>query len=353
MKTRLIAVLAASVVMFAGSQVGFAQDEGDDQPVDASSEEAPAEEPSESADADDDGDDAAEEDAEPDGAAESDDAPADSDEAEADADAPDADADAESADAESADADEEQGPRVGPGGKPLREDYPGTEESKQARMDTDRIEGLTFDEEDSEEVYDLRIRELETKVDDLKEKVFRSKSRIVLLKETVLTGSMAGSRAILSHNNDLGGAYVLRRAHYSLDGSRVFDERDDDGSLADRGEIELFNGAIAPGTHTVSLRIELQGSGYGVFSYMDDYKFTIRDSCEFSAQEGHSTAISVRLYDRGGRLAAYEERPGIECVVNSLDLEIEDVHGASVDEEDADNEDANEDAAAKGAEASE
>ncbi|MFU8806709.1 MAG: hypothetical protein ACNA8W_23070, partial [Bradymonadaceae bacterium] len=104
---------------------------------------------------------------------------------------------AEAALEESAQPPRDQAPEevIGPGGTPLRTDYPGTEASLQPRMDTDRIEGLEFGEGGSAEAYDLRVKELETKIDDLKEKVFRSKSRIVLLKETVLSGNLAGSRA--------------------------------------------------------------------------------------------------------------------------------------------------------------
>lgn len=213
------------------------------------------------------------------------------------------------------------GPRTGPGGKPLREDYPGTEESKQARMATERIEGLAFNEgETADEAYDLRIRDLETKVDDLKETVFRSKSRIVLLKETVLSGTVAGSRAIVNHVNELGSTYVLRRAMYSLDGARIFSEQGQKDGLGDRSKIEVFKGSVTPGTHRISVLMELQGSGYNVFSYMDGYKFSIQDSCEFTAQEGSSAMVQVRLYEKGGTFSRYEDRLGIECSVNLVDL---------------------------------
>lgn len=213
------------------------------------------------------------------------------------------------------------GPVLGPGGKPLRQDYPGTEESKQARMDTERIEGLVFNEgETADDVYDLRIRELETKVDDLKETVFRSKTRIVLLKETVLNGSISGSRAIVSHLNELGSTYVLEHALYSLDGSRIFNEQNKNGSLSDQSQFDVYKGAITPGTHRISVLMELKGSGYKLFNYMDGYRFRIQDSCEFTAQEGRGVTVQVRLYEKGGALANYEDRLGVDCTVNLVAL---------------------------------
>ncbi len=338
MKTRSIAYLAASLMALSISQPGFAQEDTSEAqeaaPEAADAEAADAEAADAEAAA---GEDAAETEAASGESSEQGDATAETAEDASDGEQA---ATAKAGEAESAD-DAEAGSKTGPGGKPLREDYPGTEESKKARMDTDRIEGLSFEEgEAGDEVYDVRIRELETKVDDLKEKVFRSKSRIVLLKETVLTGNLAGSRAIVSHINDIGGAYVLKRIHYALDGSRIYNKADKDGELDDEDSIELFNGSITPGTHRISILMELKGSGYGVFSYMDGYKFTIQDSCDFSAQEGQSTILKVRLFDRGGAMEAYEKRPGIECVVNSVQLSGDDLKKDAEQGDDAGGEDA-------------
>ncbi|MFW6058107.1 MAG: hypothetical protein ACOC9W_04550 [Persicimonas sp.] len=320
MKTRFIAVLAALLLVLTVSQTAFSQDDSAPAEAEQSSEES-TDEASETDEqsAQEEADEVSE--ADEDSEAEAGDDEAGDDEA-GDDEAGDDEAGDDEAEAEAGDDE----PAKGPGGKPLRDDYPGTEDSKKASMDTDRIEGLSFDEGDTpEDGYDVRIRELETKVDDLKEKVFRSKSRIVLLKETVLSGNLSGSRAVVSHTNDLGGAYELRRAHYSLDGSRLLNETADDDSLDDQPEIELFNGSISPGNHRVSIMLELKGTGFGLFSYMDDYKFTIKDSCDFTAQEGNSSVVAIRLIDRGGALADYEERPGIECVVNSVKLSGDDL----------------------------
>lgn len=308
MKKRSISLLAASLLVLTVSQSASAQDTPDaeaEQAAPASSEDtaaAPAEDEAQASDSAEESDSVEDSDA--------------SDEAASAEEAP----DSESGSGVASDGAQAE-PRTGPGGKPLREDYPGTEESKKARMDTERIEGLTFNEgETAEEVYDLRIRELETKVDDLKETVFRSKTRIVLLKETVLNGTVSGSRAVVSHLNELGSTYVLEQALYSLDGSRVFNEQNKDGSLNKKGQFDVYKGAISPGTHRVSVLMELKGSGYKLFSYMDGYKFRIQDSCEFTAQEGRGVTVQVRLYEKGGSFANYEDRLGVDCTVNLVAL---------------------------------
>ncbi len=233
------------------------------------------------------------------------------------------------ADEESAAAVEEgdQGEVIeGPGGRPLRTDYPGTEESLQPRMDTRGVDGVERVEgEDAEEVYDLRVRELETQIDDLKERVFRSKSRIVLLKETVLAENLAGSRAVVTYENALGAAYRVERAVFSIDGSRVYSAVDSD--RLGREDVEVFSGPLTPGTHTVSASLGLRGSGYGLFSYARGYEFDLRFSCQFTAEEGRTTLVTVRSFKGGNVFTAHEDRPTGICHVTMTELTIDELEG--------------------------
>ena len=218
----------------------------------------------------------------------------------------------------------------GPGGTKLREDYPGTDEAMKGQMETNKLKGLEFEEgQQSQNPYKMEMKELETRVDSLKEKVFRSKSRIALLKETVLSGKLAGSRAIIIHISELGSQYALTQASYSIDGDRVFNESVEDGSLADKDQIEVYNGMVEPGHHRVGVLFRYQGSGYGIFSYMDEYKFKIKDACEFEAIEGKNTIIEVRPVEQGNALTkAYDKRPKVECKTHTVDYSAEDIAGA-------------------------
>lgn len=210
-------------------------------------------------------------------------------------------------------------PETGPGGREMREDYPGTEESKKKRMETDRIEGLDFQEgSDPSEAYDVEIQELESKIDDLKEDVFQSKSRVVLLKETVLGGNLSGSRGTIVHQNELGARFKLQRVLYSLDGSQVFDEVESE--KLNKKKFQVYDGSVTPGNHNVSVLLEYQGSGYGVFNYMKDYQFRVQSSCQFKAEEGEAVTVQVRTVGQGGAFTKVENKPGIRCEVEKEDL---------------------------------
>ena len=229
-----------------------------------------------------------------------------------------ADKTAEKGQSEDGEADGEQ---VGPGGKKMRTDYPADEKAKQKKMETDRIEGLQFDEgEDPSGAYNVEIQELETKIDDLKEKVFQSKSRVVLLKETVLGGNLSGSRAVIVHNDKLGGRFKLQRAMYSMDGNRVFNESQKTGKLPASKKFKVYDDSLTTGQHNVSVLLEYQGSGYGIFNYMKGYRFKITSSCQFTAKAGKLTTLTVMAVNKSGALSDVEKQPGIQCEIQTTDL---------------------------------
>lgn len=177
--------------------------------------------------------------------------------------------------------------------------------------------------------YAVRLRGLEERVNELKEKIFRSKARLLLLRETVLNGVVSGARARIVHRNDMGASFVLREATYALDGSTLFNKTAEDGSLDERREIELFDGSIVPGNHNISVFLMYQGNGYGVFSYLRGYKFRIQSSYAFTAEEGKLTTVKVVAYEKGGFTTDLQDRPAVR-----YDVEVkQDVQAASTEAE--------------------
>lgn len=207
------------------------------------------------------------------------------------------------------------GKTLGPGGKPLRTDYPGTEESLQARMKVQGIEGLQVDPNQPAAAYGLRIRELETKIDDLKEKVFQSKARIVLLRETLLSGNLAGARAIIVHTTDLGAAWRLEQAYYALDGTKLANRTDEDADLKEKRVFQVYDGSVSPGSHTLSVLVKYRGTNVGIFPYFKGYNGDIKSSCDFRAEEGKIAQVKVSVYPEGGLTESIEQRPNIKCEV--------------------------------------
>lgn len=159
--------------------------------------------------------------------------------------------------------------------------------------------------------YAVRLRDLEQRINELKEQIFRSKARLSLLAETVLQGVVAGSQTVIVHENQMSGSYKLVKAVYALDGAPIFNRADEEGGLSERTEFDVYNGAIVPGEHTLTVNLEYRGHGYGIFSYLKGYRFKVRSSYSFSAPEGKAVNLRVVAYEKGGPTAPLEERPAI------------------------------------------
>lgn len=161
--------------------------------------------------------------------------------------------------------------------------------------------------------YTVRLHDLERRVNELKEQIFRSKARLNLLKETVLHGVIAGARAVITHRNEMGSMYTPIKYVYALDGQEIYSKVDESGKLRDQKEIEVFNGSITPGNHTLSVQMVYQGNGYGVFSYLKGYHFIAKSSRTFTAPEGKQLQLKVVGYEKGNPVTTDpKDRPAVD-----------------------------------------
>ena len=162
--------------------------------------------------------------------------------------------------------------------------------------------------------YAVRLRDLEQRINELKEQIFRSKARLSLLAETVLSGVVAGAQAVIVHENQMSNSYRLVKAVYALDGAPIFNKADEEGGLGEREAFDVYNGSIVPGEHTLTVNLEYRGHGYGIFSYLKGYRFKVRSNYAFTAPEGRRATIRVVGYEKGGPTAPLEERPAVRYI---------------------------------------
>ncbi len=171
----------------------------------------------------------------------------------------------------------------------------------------------------SEEAFDLKVKGLEEQVNDLKEKIFRTKARLLLLQETVLGGDItSGARAVIVHRNEMGSSFQLENATYSFDGTPIYSKVDENGDLAGAEEMEVFNGYVQPGAHEIAAKLVFRGrdpTGIGLFSYLEGYRFTVQSSYTFNAEGGKQTAIKIIGYQKGGITAELKDKPAVSYEV--------------------------------------
>jgi hypothetical protein len=160
--------------------------------------------------------------------------------------------------------------------------------------------------------YAVRLRDLEQRVDELKDQIRRSHTRLALLSDTIIGGGAAGSRAEVEFKNEMSSAFLLTRALFVIDGQAQYNRADDSGALADQKQIPIYSGSMPPGDHTIQVALSFQGNGYGVFSYLRGYKFDVKSSHAFTAIEGKTLTITATAYEKGGVTTPLEQRPTIE-----------------------------------------
>lgn len=168
--------------------------------------------------------------------------------------------------------------------------------------------------------YAVRLRDLEQRIDELKEQIRRSHTRLSLLSDTILGGGVAGSRAEVQFENQMSGAFRLTRAVFVLDGAVQYNKADESGVLSEQPTLPIYTGSIPPGDHTLQVLLQLQGNGYGVFSYLKGYRFEVRSSHSFTAVEGKTMQVQAIAYEKGGVTTPLEERPAVRYMEKPVAL---------------------------------
>jgi hypothetical protein len=158
------------------------------------------------------------------------------------------------------------------------------------------------------------LKTVENQVGGLKEKVFRSKARLLLLEEKVIRGVVSGAKAVIRHVNELGAAYALDSVTYYFDGNPIYQKTDvgTGGQLSKEKKVQLFEANIPPGNHTISVAGVIKGKGSGLFAYLSDYTFQFSSAYSFVAEDGKTTRVDSVLLKKGGPLADYVEGPTVE-----------------------------------------
>lgn len=169
------------------------------------------------------------------------------------------------------------------------------------------------------DLYGDRLDGIESEVSALKDKIFRSKARLAVLRDTVMAGVAAGSRVVLAHRNLMGVGFRLVRIAYTLDGAQIFARSDDSGALDAEDEILVFDGVLPPGPHEIRVELSYQGQGYGVFNYLRGYTFKSPQSHSFVVGEGGQFKLVSKGYERGNFTTEMKDRPAVEFQVIGLD----------------------------------
>ena len=169
------------------------------------------------------------------------------------------------------------------------------------------------------EIYGDRLDGIEGEVAALKDKIFRSKARLAVLRDTVMSGVMAGGRVMIAHRNLMSSGFRLVRVAVILDGAQIFARSDDTGALDQEDELPLFDGNLPPGPHEISVELTYQGQGYGAFSYLKGYTFKSASTHGFNVGDAGQFKLVSKGYERGNLTTEMKDRPAVEWQTVAID----------------------------------
>jgi hypothetical protein len=166
--------------------------------------------------------------------------------------------------------------------------------------------------------FNRELGVVEERVDDLKEKVFRSKAALMYLREVVATGSTGGgARFSIVLRNNLGAGQVLEGVTFLLDGQIKYAGNDSavDKALRAGTGLEVHQGSLSPGTHELTATYRIRSTGFNVFSYAkgDTYEIRVRNSFEAKMGEACSLAATLR---EGAAVDSFKDRARVDFKLN-------------------------------------
>lgn len=169
------------------------------------------------------------------------------------------------------------------------------------------------------EIYGDRLDGIEAEVAALKDKVFRSKARLAVLRDTVMSGVMAGGRVIVAHRNLMGVGFRLIRVVVILDGAQIFARSDETGALDAEDELPIYDGNLPPGPHEITVELVYQGQGFGAFDYLKGYTFRSSSNHGFAVGESGQFKLVSKGYEKGNLTTEMKDRPAVEWQTVAID----------------------------------
>lgn len=174
--------------------------------------------------------------------------------------------------------------------------------------------------------HGVLIDSLQSRLDVLAGRLATARNQVALLRDIALGGTVSETRSVILYLNELGDAFQIERASFVLDGAALLDKEDANGSLSDLESLILYDGKMNPGQHVLEVELVCKAGGFGVFSYVDAYRFKVTSRYVLETREGRTNRLAVVAHQNPDITLEAPKRLGIR-----YDFEV--LEGAPVGEE--------------------
>ena len=169
--------------------------------------------------------------------------------------------------------------------------------------------GDTDTEVEIEKMSPERVEAYEKDLEKLRERIFKSKSRLMQLYEQLKIGSVSIVGISVLHTHQVGSTFKLEEITYTLDGFEVFHAvNSKEDPLEKMVETPVYEGSLLPGDHLIVVDMVFRGKGYGIFSYLNQYLFKVKSRYSFNVVEGDVLTLKVTSFDEGSFLTPLKNR---------------------------------------------
>jgi hypothetical protein len=125
------------------------------------------------------------------------------------------------------------------------------------------------------------------------------------------------SRLAVVYRDEMGDSFKLARAEVRIDGTSVWSCGDGEKALDATEPFLVFDGPVIQGARHVGVKLELRGSGAGIFSYLKGYRFAVQSEEEVQVR-ADPLLVEAVSYEQGGQTTPLEDRPAVRYRVYSV-----------------------------------
>ena len=173
-----------------------------------------------------------------------------------------------------------------------------------------------FKEEESSNNYlvtDSDLQDLEKKINNLRNQILDTKSKIMELGDRLSQGFISGTKLKIIIDNKLKGSFVPVKMVVKIDGYPIY-KSDKESELVSATSLEAFSASVLPENHRIDVEMIVRGKGFGIFTYMEAVKMLVKTTYYLNAPRGKEIKLYIIPYDRGS-FYKLQDRPKIKFEV--------------------------------------
>jgi hypothetical protein len=147
------------------------------------------------------------------------------------------------------------------------------------------------EDETSNFIYKSEIKEFDDIIDGINKENKGEEVQINFLKNSLINNEISSAKLLVELFNQDNGYFKILKAKIMMNGVEIYNKKN-----IDKKNITIFNSASDPGMYTFNFNLIVEGAGYGIFTYMKSYKFTINRTIKIEVPNIGKSKVKFTIY---------------------------------------------------------